>query len=120
MVRIKRNPKDFTTLVFNPCQLPIKPLAEPLAGLLHLGGLNYRMHIAGPDTVSLPATSADSPYVSLLMILFLARDMSLNRGKYLDQAIAAFSEMKKQFPSSNFGSIGIGAHAHQWVTNFMN
>ena len=44
------------------------------------------MDIAEPDSVSLPATSADSPHVSLLMILLLAKDLSLNRGKRLDQA----------------------------------
>ena len=77
------------------------------------------MHIAGPDSVCLPATSADSAHVSLLMILFLARDLSLNRGKNLDQAYGAFIEMKQQFPST-FGSIGIGAHAQQWASNFMN
>ena len=78
------------------------------------------MDNAGPNSVSLPATCAVSSHVSLLMILLLAKDLSLNCGKRLDQAYGAFIEMKKQFSSSTFGSIGIGAHAQQWATNFMN
>ena len=120
MVRVRLKAKEFITLVLNPCQLIIKPLAEPLGDLLLQRGQSDRVRIAGPDTVSLPATCADSPHVSLLMILLLAKDLSLNRGNNLDQAYGAFIEMKKQFPSSTFGSIGIGAHAQQWATNFMN
>ena len=116
MIRIRHNARhDFYTLVLNPCQLDIEPLAKPLADLLILGDQSHRMEIVGPDSVCLPATNADSLHVSLFMILLLAKDLSLNRGKRLDQTFGAFTETKAQFPSSTFGSIGLGAYAKQWV-----
>ena len=120
MIRIQRKAKEFYTLVLNPCQLAIEPLAKPLSDLLLLDDQAHWMDIAGPDSVCLPATCADSPHVSLLMILLLAKDLSLNCGKHLDQTYGAFIEMKLQFSSSAFRSIGLGAYAKQWATNFMN
>ena len=107
MICIRHKTKEFYTLVLNPCQLAIEPLAKPLSDLLLLDDQAHWMDIAGPDSVCLPATSADSPHVSLLMILLLAKDLSLNRGKRLDQAYGAFIEIKNNSPHPHLDQLAL-------------